>query len=82
MFNLFKMERKGLGLRDLAPAAMIIVAAGISLAVGAKVTATVATGQTAGTAAALALQQGKAPRELKVERVQEALQAQGMDLEL
>jgi hypothetical protein len=41
-----------------------------------------ATGQTAGTAAALALKQGKAPRELKPGQLQEALQAQGMDLEL
>jgi len=41
-----------------------------------------ATGQAAGTAAALALEQGKAPRELKAGQLQEALQGQGMDLGL
>jgi len=41
-----------------------------------------ATGQAAGTAAALALEQGKAPSELKIEMIQDTLQAQGMDLGL
>jgi hypothetical protein len=41
-----------------------------------------ATGQAAGTAAALALEQGKAPSELKIEEIQDALRAQGMDLGL
>jgi hypothetical protein len=41
-----------------------------------------ATGQAAGTAAALALDQGKAPSEIKIEEIQDALQAQGMDLGL
>ncbi len=41
-----------------------------------------ATGQTAGTTAALALQQHKPPRELEVREIQEALQSQGMDLGL
>ena len=39
-----------------------------------------ATGQAAGTAAALALSQGRTPRELDVALVQEALAAQGADL--
>ena len=41
-----------------------------------------ATGQAAGTAAALALERGKPPSELSVEEIQDALQAQGMDLGL
>jgi hypothetical protein len=41
-----------------------------------------ATGQAAGTAAALALEQGKFPSELKIEEIQDALRAQGMDLGL
>ncbi|MDP1992102.1 MAG: FAD-dependent oxidoreductase [Syntrophales bacterium] len=41
-----------------------------------------ATGQTAGTAAALALEKGKPPSELGIEEIQDALQAQGMDLGL
>jgi hypothetical protein len=39
-------------------------------------------GQAAGTAAALALRQGKLPRELEVSQLQKALQSQGMDLAL
>jgi hypothetical protein len=41
-----------------------------------------ATGQAAGTAAALALRQNKPPRELEVAELQQALQSQGMDLEV
>ena len=41
-----------------------------------------ATGQAAGTAAALALERGKPPAELGIEEIQDALQAQGMDLGL
>jgi len=41
-----------------------------------------ASGQAAGTAAALALHRGKLPRELDVTEIQEALQAQAMDLGL
>jgi hypothetical protein len=41
-----------------------------------------ATGQAAGTAAALALEQGKSPSELRIEEIQDALRAQGMDLGL
>jgi hypothetical protein len=41
-----------------------------------------ATGQAAGTAAALALEQGVPPRRLDVSRLQETLMRQGMDLDL
>jgi hypothetical protein len=41
-----------------------------------------ASGQAAGTAAALALDRGKLPRELDVTELQQALQAQAMDLGL
>ncbi|NWF56505.1 MAG: FAD-dependent oxidoreductase [Syntrophaceae bacterium] len=41
-----------------------------------------ATGQAAGTAAALALAQGRPPSELKINEIQDALRGQGMDLGL
>jgi hypothetical protein len=41
-----------------------------------------ATGQAAGTAAALALRERKSPEELKVDQIQNTLQNQGMDLGL
>ncbi len=53
---------------------------GVALAASAGLSATMATGHAAGLAAAMSVQKGIMPRELKVTQLQGALRKDGVDL--